>query len=484
MVDKKNKLFLLICLLFSFVCLGVLNVKADVVTLRIYNWEDYISDGKDDEGNESDEVANVLDSFCEYYKNKFGEEIVVEYVTYATNEVMLSTLETGRSQYDLICPSDYVIQKMIKKDMLEKLDGKIENYEKYASPYIKDLFEKNGWNEYGVCYMWGTMGFLYDPATVDEEDVSTWDVMWNPKYQYKVTTKDSMRDTYVPSVAHVYKEELISLKEKHDNNEISDEFYNAEITNILNRCDEETIKLVGEALSAMKINIFGFEVDSGKTDIATGKISINFAWSGDAVYAMDLAEETKELYYSVPEEGSNIWFDAWVIPKGAKNKKAAMEFMNYICLPEIAVENMNKIGYTSAIGGDEVVDMINDYYYCEDGEYEVDLTYLFEGTVSDEYLTDGRLIIKTDTIGRQFSTQYPEYDIVNRCAIMKDFGDANEKVMAMWQEFKSEKIYYFGVVLLALGVIAGCAYWIYNYRQKRVRNNRLKQSKKNNSKGV
>ena len=199
---------------------------------------------------------------------------------------------------------------------------------------------------------------------------------------------------------------------------------------------------------------------------------------------MDLAEETKELYYSVPEEGSNIWFDAWVIPKGAKNKKAAMEFMNYICLPEIAVENMNKIGYTSAIGGDEVVDMINDYYYCEDGEYEVDLTYLFEGTVSDEYLTDGRLIIKTDTIGRQFSTQYPEYDIVNRCAIMKDFGDANEKVMAMWQEFKSEKIYYFGVVLLALGVIAGCAYWIYNYRQKRVRNNRLKQSKKNNSKGV
>ena len=161
----------------------MLNVKADVVTLRIYNWEDYISDGKDDEGNESDEVANVLDSFCEYYKNKFGEEIVVEYVTYATNEVMLSTLETGRSQYDLICPSDYVIQKMIKKDMLEKLDGKIENYEKYASPYIKDLFEKNGWNEYGVCYMWGTMGFLYDPATVDEEDVSTWDVMWNPKYQ-------------------------------------------------------------------------------------------------------------------------------------------------------------------------------------------------------------------------------------------------------------------------------------------------------------
>lgn len=476
MVDKRKKL-LLICLMISIISVGFINVKADVLTLRIYNWEDYISDGKDDEGNDDSDIANVLDEFKDYYYEKYNRKIEVEYITYATNEVMLSTLETGKSNYDLICPSDYVIQKMIKKDMLETLDGPIENYEKYASPYIKELFSKNGWDKYGVCYMWGTMGFLYDPETVDSEDVKSWDVMWNPKYQYKVTTKDSMRDTYVPAVAHVYVEELLEYKDLYEKGEISVLEYNDKITEILNRCDEDTISLVGEALSAMKINIFGFEVDSGKTDIATGKISINFAWSGDAVYAMDLAEEQKELYYSVPEEGSNIWFDAWVMPKGA-NKELAQEFMNYVCLPKVAVQNMEKIGYTSAIGGNEVLDMINDWYGSEDGEYEVDLTYLFEGTVSEEYLTDGKIIVKTDTIGRQFSAQYPEYDIVSRCAIMKDFGDNNEAVMTMWQEFKSESIYYGGLIALGVGLILFAAYGIYNYRQKRVRNNRLKLKKK------
>ena len=230
----------------------------------------------------------------------------------------------------------------------------------------------------------------------------------------------------------------------------------------------------------MKNNIFGFEVDSGKTDIATGKITINFAWSGDAVYSMDFSEEdpvNKELYYSVPEEGSNIWFDGWVMPKGA-NKKLAQRFMDFVCLPDIAVKNMEKIGYTSAIGGDDVLDMINDWYGVTDGEYEVDLSYFFGDTVSDEKKTDGKVIVKTDTLGRQFSAQYPTIDVVTRCAIMKDFGDMNDTVMAMWQEFKTEKVYVFGVVIIAIVVFAFTGLALYNYRQKRVRNIRLRNKSK------
>ena len=475
---RNRKILLMICFMAFVLIFSVFNVRANEVVLRIYNWEDYISDGKDDEGNVDSEIADVIKEFEEYYYQKNNVELKVEYVTYATNEVMLSTLETGKSQYDLVCPSDYVIQKMIKRDMLEKLETPIENFETYGCPYIKELFSENGWDEYGVCYMWGTMGFLYDPEFVDEADVSSWEVMWNPKYQYKVTTKDSMRDTYVAGVAYTYLEELLELKEKYDNKEISDKIYNQQITAILNRCDDDTIALVGDALSAMKINIFGFEVDSGKTDITTGKIHINFAWSGDAVYAMDIAESDadKELKYSVPVEGSNVWFDAWVMPKGA-NVKLAQEFMEFVCLPSIAVKNMEKIGYTSAIAGDDVFEMVLDWYSDEEGEYEVDLTYLFEGTLSEEYLTNGRAIVKTNTIGRQFSAQYPEYDIVKRCAIMQDFGDQNNSVMVMWQEFKSESVYFGGLILLILAVILYISYQIYNFSQKRVRNKRLNQKK-------
>jgi len=468
---RKKAVYLFMFLTLMLFSIVSVSADASVKVLRIYNWEDYISDGKDDEGNVTDEIANVIDEFKDYYYEKHNTKIEVEYVTYATNEVMLSTLETGKSQYDLVCPSDYVIQKMIKKDMIEKVSKPIPNYEKYASPYIKDLFSKYGWNEYGVCYMWGTMGFLYDPESVDEEDVSTWEVMWNPEYQYKVTTKDSMRDTYVAGVAYAYLDELKALNSDYDNGKITTEFYNQKITEILNRCDEETISKVGEALNAMKLNIFGFEVDSGKTDITSGKININFAWSGDAVYAMDIAESDADKYlkYKVPEEGSNIWFDAWVMPKGA-NVALAEEFMDFMCLPEIAVKNMEKIGYTSAIAGDEIFEMILDWYSDEEGEYEVDLSYYFGDTLS-EYENS---IVKTGEIGRQFSAQYPTKDIVDRCAIMQDFGEQNDEVMEMWQDFKSESVYYAGLFILIAIVLCYIVYVIYNSRQKRVRNNRLK----------
>lgn len=127
-----------------------------------------------------------------------------------------------------------------------------------------------------------------------------------------------------------------------------------------------------EGLNTLKNNIFGFEVDSGKNDMVTGKISINFAWSGDAVYAMDEAEPTEEdpngleLCYSVPEEGSNVWFDGWCIPRHAEQKDLAVEFINFLSMPENAIANMEYIGYTSAIAGEDVLEWVKETYELSD----------------------------------------------------------------------------------------------------------------------
>ena len=395
---------------------------------------------------------------------------------------------------------------MIRLDMLETYDYELkdkngnlimDNYH-YVSEYLKELFETQGWDKYAVPYMWGTMGFIYNPEKVSSEDIKHWNILWDENYKNYATAKDSIRDTFVIGVMYVYYEELMSLKENLNKGTITQKQYTQEIQKIMNRCDDKTLEKVEKALKEMKNNVYGFEVDSGKSDIVTGKVSINFAWSGDAVYSLDVAEEENEVYlnYQVPEEGSNVWFDGWVMPKGA-NKELAQSFVNYLCNPKIAVRNMNYIGYTSSIVGDEILDMIDDWYGAiypeynhetntwwydevnlnitdstlavdvidneiylgnqkvlnilsnikdEDGNpysdyynctsYEVDLTYLFNGSVSDDYLTDGKVIVTVEERGRQFDTQYPDYDTISRCGIMEDFGDRNDAVLAMWENVK------------------------------------------------
>ena len=469
----------------------------DVLTLRIYNWQDYIDEGVDEEGQPIG--TSVMEDWQKWYYDTYGVEV-------ETNEVMMNTLKTGKTTYDLICRSEYTIQKMIRLDMLDEYDYDLKdangnlimsNYQ-YISPYLKDLFISKGWDKYAIPYMWGTMGFIYNPELVSEEDIKNWSILWDEDYKNMATAKDSVRDTYVVGVMHVYFDELMDLKNKLDNGQITSSEYTNEIGKIMNRCDDETLDKVEQALKKMKSNLYGFEVDSGKSDIVTGKVAINFAWSGDAVYSLDIAEEENELYlnYQVPEEGSNVWFDGWVMPKGA-NKELAQSFVNYLCSPEIAVRNMNYIGYTSSVVGDEILDMIDDwygaiypefndetstwwydevdlglndsklnvevidneiylgnqkvidilsniydeeevpysdYYLCE--SYEVDLTYLFKGSVSDEYLTDGKVIVSVEERGRQFDTQYPDYETIQKCGIMEDFGDQNDAVLAMWENVK------------------------------------------------
>lgn len=464
---KRNTKFIFALILVLMCCFTLTSCKKETTydndVLRIYNCQDYI-----DEGLDSDTGEKVGDSVMESWKKDFemrhpGRTVSVVYDTFETPEYMLNQIKTGK-KFDLICPSDYTIQKMIKDDMLEKFDdGALEgenNYLDNASPYLIDLFEENDWTDYAACYMWGTLGIIYNQDIVREEDVKHWNAMWNEKYKGIATAKDSVRDTYFMGVMYVHQEELLKYRDEYLNGEITEKEYNEKINEIANLTDDDTIESVRIELRKLKNNIFGLEVDSGKSDIITGKIAMSLAWSGDAVYSMDLAEEKGvTLAYSVPDEGSNVWFDGWCMPKGA-NKELAQDFINFVSRPEIAARNMDVTGYTSAIVGNDIFDLVNDWYSSdeEDGTL-VDLTFFFGDSVYDEVdeegnvierLTDGKVIIRTSELGRQFSTQYPDQDVLNRCGVMRDFGDQNKKVLRMWMNFKSNSLEPAVIVLLVI----------------------------------
>lgn len=363
--------FILYC--FQGVSLGK---EKDVEILRVYNWEEYISESKEDES------IDIITQFEKYCKETLNRNVKVEYSTFGTNENMYNELNLSKKKtasgvnysYDLVCPSEYMLLKMMREGMLEKLDmAKVPNYAENASPYIQELFKtlKNEGSDeslydYAACYMWGTMGYVYNPEIVSDEDASHWNLLWNDKYKGKGTIKDSVRDSYILAVGYCLEDELNGVLKDYEKDGDSAQ-YNKRLTEIFNRTDDKTVDTVGKALTELKDKIYGYEVDSGKKEMAQGKIAINFAWSGDAVYTLDEAETPDAgdnalyLKYAVPKEGSNIFFDGWAMPKGA-NVELAQEFINFIESPDNAVLNMDYIGYTPSIGGETMFENAIDWY--------------------------------------------------------------------------------------------------------------------------
>lgn len=363
--------FVLYC--FQGVSLGK---EKDVEILRVYNWEEYISESKEDES------IDIITQFEKYCKETLNRNVKVEYSTFGTNENMYNELNLSKKKtasgvnysYDLVCPSEYMLLKMMREGMLEKLDmAKVPNYANNASPYIQELFKtlKNEGSDeslydYAACYMWGTMGYVYNPEIVSDEDASHWNLLWNDKYKGKGTIKDSVRDSYILAVGYCLEDELNGVLKDYEKDRDSAQ-YNKRLTEIFNRTDDKTVDTVGKALTDLKDKIYGYEVDSGKKEMAQGKIAINFAWSGDAVYTLDEAETPDAgdnalyLKYAVPKEGSNIFFDGWAMPKGA-NVELAQEFINFIESPDNAVLNMDYIGYTPSIGGETMFENAIDWY--------------------------------------------------------------------------------------------------------------------------
>lgn len=471
----------------------------DPNTLTIYNSEDYIDE-----------------TLIEAFEEEYG--VTVNYYTFDTNETLYNqfTLQ-NEGTYDLICPSEYMIQRMISEDLLIPMDrSKLGTYYEYGAKNIIDKLDRMETvktnedgapmmlGDFAAGYMWGTMGLVYDPEYVDEEDIRSWDILWDSDYYKMASVKNSMRDTYVVGILHAYEDKLHAARERYLSEEITAEEYNAVIQTIFNYHDEENIRKVKEELTSMKSNIYGFEVDSGKNDIITGKIKMNLAWSGDAVYSIDTAAEeaNKLLLYSVPEEGSNIWYDGWVLPKGA-NEELAYAFINFLSDPENAAINMNYIGYTSFIASEEVFDQVaswygaEDYYeetqyYAENAEEEIaasvvryeDFFYVciqdslgnlptdaeyFEALTEEDapseeaydlsyYFSDNLPEGKTANIypyeecANELETQYPDTETLARCAFMDDFGEDNNALIIMWGQVKASTnmVPYYTILILVV----------------------------------
>ena len=495
------------------------------------NWEDYIQDDEDlnEDGDTDDEGEQGLVTQFEEYMALKGRNVTVIYDKFDTNESMLSQLQVGGRSYDLICPSDYIIQKMIREDLIQPYDeGSTPNYDKYVSPFVLNKIdsisvdgEQGIVGRYARGYMWGTLGLLYNPGFSSVEargitplemqtDMHSWLSLWEDKYDNLLAIKDSMRDTYAVGIMKAYDQDFVidgksyegfsTLKQKHDSGEYDDDTYNSKVSEIFNLCDDTTLERVGYELQDLRDNAYGFEVDSGKTDMAQGKkFAINVAWSGDAAFAMDQADEINEanegqegfeptiLKYSLPDTGANIWFDGWVIPKNAPNKKLAQEFVDFLSMPANAAINMNYIGYTPVIAGDAILDLVLSWYDLrydeesgaidptflegltqvdsadvdtlsdeekESSYYTKDISYFFEGTLTEHVPTDAVFALLASEKDRQFDTQYPDAKVLPGLAVMADFGDQTDALLSMWEDVKNTTLPIWAYVLIVILVLA------------------------------
>jgi len=522
-MKKILSLILAILMLTPFFSLVGCKQESDITILRICNCEDYIDE-------------SLLDQFEEE-----NPDIDVVYSTYGTNENLYNELVINPNSYDLVVPSEYMIEKLANEGRIQPLFSQerdaqmidmLDDYETNVSSFIKDRLKnipitqgiyKNAYNLYDfmVGYMWGTMGWVYDTAIKDIENyVSSWaGVFNNSSLDGKITIKDAVRDSYLVGLAMVYQEELTNILASSDD----DATKNAKITEVLNRTDSTAINLVGQKLSSLKSKLYGFEVDSGKNDIVLGRINAYVAWSGDATYAIDLAcgddvdedgntlEEDKWRYlsYSVPEEGSNIWFDGFVMPSGSTNYDAVYKFLEFISRPENVFANMDYTGYTGMVAsgefdfteydenGEEVEtrknttifsemcnyweldersyllddagltdeNQITDGVLTEYGYQKVDLSYFFKKNSQDT--TDYNVIVSKDSYGRLIA-QYPTKEIVDRCAVMKYYE--NDQLLAineMWEGVKGET-FPIGLIIgiIVLVVILAVVILLYRFKDK------------------
>ena len=397
--------------------------------LKIYNWADYIDE-------------DVLAEFPVWYQEQTGEKLRVIYQTFDINEMMLTKIERGHEDFDVVCPSEYIIERMLRKNLLLPIDtvfGKTPNYLHNQSSFIREQLNQVSQpgrlaQHYAIGYMWGTAGLLYNTQYVTKEEASTWHSLWDKKFDKKILMKESYRDAYGTA-------QIFANRERLKAGEVT-------VTQLMNDYSQECVDTVELYLKRMKPFIAGWEADFGKEMMTKGKAWLNMTWSGDAVWAIEEAEGVGiSLDYQVPIEGSNIWYDGWVIPKYARNVKAASYFINYLCRPEIALRNMDACGYVSSIATPEILEAKIDTSL----HISSDLSYFFG---------PGAEKVSIDEI------QYPDRSVVKRCAMIRDSGDRTPAVLEMWSRVKGDNLGAGIVLIILISLGAMTVYTVYKRVQR------------------
>ena len=405
--------------------------------LVIYNWEDYID-------------LDMCDDFAAYYKEVTGRSLDITYTTFDTNETMMTKVLKGDANVDLICPSEYSIEKLLRAGCLLKhsdvyadiaeqleayditLDGMSSinpdgygNIEPAVMDVITSMFsaldDGNGntldMTKYMVPYFWGTLGILYNTSIVSEEELDEygWGVLWNiqdnAKLENKILMKDSVRDSYAAAIFYMY-ENTVNGRGVHT---MPEGYENYTVQELINCTDDAVLAAAEQALTEQREHISGYEVDFGKDDMINEIVYADLAWSGDAMYAIeeggyDEDTDTYQLGYYVPKLASNIWYDGWVIPTTVNNKLAAMMFIDYMCQPINGIRNSMEVCYSSAVAKDLMKEDEDVCEFIEENDYDI-----------DEYFDD--------------EVRYPT--INSTLGVMRDFGAKNDDLVNMWQRAKS-----------------------------------------------
>ncbi len=373
--------------------------------LRIYNWGDYMDE-------------SLIAEFESWYSETTGKKIKVEYDTFDTNEDMIMRIEVLKNDYDLVCPSDYMAERMIKSNLVSKVNTEIFDMHRDDLFYdgLAEMitpFDAN--NEYFVPYIWGTFGIMYDTdkIAVGSDDMKTWEALWpSSKYNKRILMKNSVRDAY--SVARIY-ENRARLSELSDGFTDYNAEYRAELNSYFSEISADTLNAAKATLIAQRSGLLKYEVDDGKNDMLAGTTDawLGLFWSCDSGIIMN-ETNGKHFYYEVPKEGSNVWVDGWLIPKYAGNADAANYFLEFINTHEYAKTNFEYLGNTLAVKS--VMDEAK-------SELEAD-TQFFAGTYPE---------FKQMYLDMMF----PPAEVLARCGVMRDFGKAwSTELDSMWIDVK------------------------------------------------
>ena len=267
--------------------------------LVVYNWGEYID-------------PEVLTMFEE----ETGIDIVYE--EFETNEILYPKISSGAIAYDVICPSDYMIQRMIENDLLSEINfDNIPNLKNIGKQYLERSRQFDPENKYSVPYCWGTVGILYNKMMVDEP-VDSWSILWDPKYKDNILMQDSVRDAFGVTLKY--------------------------LGYSLNSIDLDELTEAKNLLIEQKPLVQAYVIDQVRDKMIGNEAALGVIYSGEAIYTQ---KENPNLEYVIPKEGSNIWIDSWVIPKNAEHKENAEKFINFLCRPDIALKNFEYITYST-----------------------------------------------------------------------------------------------------------------------------------------
>lgn len=296
---KKIVLVLSLLMVFTLTACGKEEPKEEI---SVYNWGEYID-------------PSILKDF----QKETG--IKVNYDTYASNEDLYIKLTQSQDKYDVVVPSDYMIERLIKEDLIREINFEnIKNFDRVEDKLKNPTFDPE--NKYSVPYFWGTVGIVYNKAEVKDK-VDSWNILWDKKYKDQIIMYNSQRDTIG-----------VALKR---------------LGYSLNSTNEKELEEAKKSLIEQKPLVYAYLDDDGRDVIVQGDANLSVMYSGDALLMMD---QNEDLDYVIPKEGSNIWYDSMVIPKNAKNVSGAEKFIDYMLRPEVQAKNAEYcVGYTSPVKG-------------------------------------------------------------------------------------------------------------------------------------